>query len=84
MAPMKAEEGKRFYIPSLGENAGGRIMSYDDQGDLEEMKKYYDDLGEESAMFFSWTMAHENILIQINGDLPEEKYEEYKAALESL
>lgn len=84
MAPMKAEEAKRFLIPSLGEDSGGRIFSYDNQKDLNEMKEYYDSLGEESAMFFSWTADHENILIQINGELSEEKYEEYKAALESM
>ena len=38
------------------------------------MKAYYDDLGEGSAMLFSWTAVKDNILIQINGDLPEEKY----------
>ncbi|WP_267206730.1 hypothetical protein [Salinibacillus xinjiangensis] len=27
MAPMKAEEGFRFLIPSLGEGAGGRILA---------------------------------------------------------
>ncbi|MFC4387760.1 stress protein [Gracilibacillus marinus] len=84
LGPMKSEEGIRFLIPSLGENNGGRILTYKNESDLDEMKEYYDSLGEESAMFFSWTIKHKNVLVQINGDLPEEKYEEYKKALESL
>ncbi|KAB8139076.1 stress protein [Gracilibacillus oryzae] len=84
MAPMKDDEAKRFLTPSIGEGAGGRILSYSNQDDLEEMKAYYDDLGRESAMFFSWTIAHKNILVQINGDLPEEEYNKYKEALEAL
>ncbi|GAQ18531.1 stress protein [Oceanobacillus picturae] len=84
MAPMKATEGTRFLIPSLGEDSGGRIFTYDNDSDLDQMKEYYDTLGEESAMFFSWTIKHKNVLVQINGDLEEETYEEYKAALEEL
>lgn len=84
IAPMKAKEAMRFFIPSLGENAGGRIFLYDKKADLEEMKNYYDELGRTSALFFSWTITKDNILIQISGNLPEEKYNEYKAALESI
>ncbi len=84
MAPMKAEGGKYFYLPSLGENKGARLFTYDSESDLDEMKKFYDDLGKESGMLFSWTIKHKNILIQMNGDLPEEKYNEYKKALKEL
>lgn len=82
MAPMTATDGVRFLVPSLGENAGGRIMVFDNEDDLDQTKAYYDELGESSAMLFSWTIKHENALIQINGDLPESKYEEYKKALQ--
>lgn len=84
MAPMKSEDGLRFMIPSLGDDAGGRIISYENSEDLNEMKKYYDDLGKESAMFFSWTTKHENILVQINGDLEENKFKKYEEALHKL
>ncbi|MFD2654501.1 hypothetical protein [Gracilibacillus thailandensis] len=84
IAPMKTESGTRFLIPSLGEENGGRILIYDNEEDLDEMKEYYDSMGEESAMLFSWTIKHKNVLVQINGDLPEDKYNEYKAALEEL
>jgi hypothetical protein len=84
MAPMKSEDGLRFLIPSLGEDNGGRIISYKNSKDLDEMKKYYDDLGKNSAIFFSWTTKHENILVQINGDLEESEFKKYEKALKAI
>ena len=84
MAPMVAEEGVRFLIPSLGEDAGGRVMSFDSQADLQKRKEFYDSLGRESAMLFSWTFEHEELLVQINGELPEDEARRYEAALKSL
>lgn len=81
MAPMKAEKGT---IVKIGDDMNARIMSFKNESDLEETKEYYDKLGEESAMLFSWTLAKDNILIQMNGDLPEDKYNEYKEVLEEL
>jgi hypothetical protein len=82
MAPMKSDEAKIFSIPSMDGN--GRILSYENDEDLEEMKEYYDKLGEGNAMFFSWTIKKDNILIQLNGDLPEEDFNKYKEKLESM
>ncbi len=84
MAPMKAVEAKRFLIPSLGEDSGGRIFSFDNEEDLEQTKAYYDDLGKETAMLFSHTASNKNILIQINGDLEDKKFDKYKKVLNSL
>ncbi|BAC14884.1 hypothetical protein [Oceanobacillus iheyensis HTE831] len=84
IAPMKADEGVRFLIPALGEDSGGRVFTYSDESDLDEMKEHYDSMGEESAMLFSWTIKHKNVLVQINGDLEEDTYNEYKSALESI
>ncbi|MCQ6558220.1 stress protein [Paenibacillus mendelii] len=84
IAPMKPKEAVRFIIPSLGDDSGGRILIYDKEKDLKEMKNYYDELGKSSAILFSWTIAHGNVLVQLNGDLPEEDYNKYKAALEAL
>jgi hypothetical protein len=84
MAPMVAVEAMRFFIPSLCEDCGGRVLSFDSPDDLEKTKSFYVRLGEESAMLFSWVFTKDNILVQINGDLPEETAMKYKAALESL
>jgi len=84
MAPMVAVEGTRFLIPSLCADCGGRVMSFTTPEDLETTKSYYDELSESSALFFSWVFIKDNILVQINGDLPEEQVRKYEAALENM
>ena len=84
MAPLLAKEGTRFFLPSLCDDCGGRVMAFTKQTDLEKTKKFYDDLGQESAMLFSWTFAHSNILVQINGDLDEAQARRYETALQTL
>jgi len=84
MAPMTAQEGIRFLIPSICADCGGRLMSFSSQADLELTKSFYDELSRQSALLFSWVFAKDNILIQINGDLPESKALEYQAALEGM
>ena len=84
LAPMVAVEGTRFLIPSLCATCGGRVMSFSTPGHLEAAKTYYDELGKNNALFFSWVFVKDNILVQINGDLPEEQARLYEAALEEL
>lgn len=84
MAPMNASGAVHFGIPSLCPDCGGRLYTFDDPEKLQIMKAYYDTLSESSAMFFSWTFAKDNVLIQVNGDLPEDKARQYEAALNQL
>ncbi|WP_121638842.1 hypothetical protein [Virgibacillus sp. Bac330] len=65
------KEGIYFFTLSVGEDSGGRIMKFENRTDLEDTKEYYDSMAEESTLLFSWTMAKDNILVQINGELPE-------------
>lgn len=84
LAPLVAVEGMHFLIPSLCPDCGGRIYSFASQEDLDKMRKYYVELGRSSAAFFSWVFAQDNILVQINGDLPEERAIQYEAVLNDL
>ena len=84
MALMVAVEGTSFLIPSLGEDEGGRIRSFDSPEDLEKTKAYSVKLGGENAAFFSWVFVKDNIIVQINGNLPEKQAKEYEAALNAL
>lgn len=84
LAPMVATEGTRFLIPSLGPDSGGRIFSFASQDDLARTQDYYVEMGKSSAIFFSWTFAKDNILVQINGDLPEETAKKYEAVLAAM
>jgi hypothetical protein len=84
IAPMRAVEGIHFFIPSLCSDCGGRILSFSNQSDLDITKTYYDELAKSSAMLFSWEFEKDNILVQINGDLPEEKARKYETALNAM
>ena len=83
-APMRAIEGTRFIVPSICPDCGGRIMSFSNQEDLEITKAYYEEIGKNSAILFSWVFVKDNILVQINGSLAEEKAKQYESALLTL
>lgn len=59
-------------------------MSFSSQEDLDKTEAFYVQLGRESAILFSWTFKKDNILVQINGDLPEDKARQYESALNNL
>ena len=40
-------------------------------------------MGASFAMLFSWVFVRDNILVQINGELPEAKAKQYETALRS-
>jgi len=76
--------GIRFLIPSLGVDKGGRVVAFDNEEDMELLRSYYEELGRQSALFFSWVYVHQNVLLQINGDLPEDQALQYKVALDTM
>ncbi|MDT2673729.1 hypothetical protein [Enterococcus dongliensis] len=81
MAPMSAKEAKIFGIQKddSGEYMNARIFLFEKEKDLSKTKDYYDDLGKESAMAFSYTAANEEklILMQFNGDLSQNLVQKY-------
>ena len=78
MIPMIDVEATRFDLPSVGEDGSTRIYNFASEGDLEKMIKYY---AEASADNFSWVYVKDNILVQIDGRLAEEKAKQYEAAM---
>ena len=76
------EEGKRILVPSLGEDAGGRVFKFKNEKGLNEAKKYYDDLGKSSPLFYSHTHANGLFLLQMNGDMSDEDFEKLKVAMD--
>lgn len=81
MAPLKAKEGMIFGVQqgTDGEYQNARIFSFKSIDDLKDTKSYYDNLGKESSMTFSYTAADEDqlVLMQFNGDLPKEVVDKY-------
>ncbi|WP_337033177.1 stress protein [Paenibacillus illinoisensis] len=77
-------EATRFYLPSIQDTATGHVFVFNNQDDLNEVKTFYEDLGKQSELFKSWTYAKDNILLHLNGSMPEEQFNKYKEVLDSL
>ena len=84
-APLLCQDGaRRFLIPSLGEDKGGRLFVCAAAGDAAKLKTYYDALGTSSALFHSWTYQKGGVLLQINGELDQAKADAYGASVQTL
>jgi zinc ribbon protein len=81
--PHLATEAIRFFLPSLGGQKGGRIYDFANANDLQTVKQYYTS-GASGAASPPWVFTKDNILVQITGDLPENRAKQYQAALTSL
>lgn len=84
MAPTSFKEGTHFFVPSLCEDCGGRAFSFENAEDQKLVADYYNELGRRSGMLFSWVFEYDNLVVQINGDLPEAQARQYEAALKTL
>lgn len=84
-APLLCQDGaRRFLIPSLGPDNGGRLFVCASESDAAKLKAYYDELGKASALFHSWTYQKGGVLVQINGDLDQTKADAYGKAIGAL
>lgn len=83
-APFVAR-GVRFLVPALGSDKGGRVFT-GRLGDLRRLKRYYDSLGEASALLFSWTYLNttRGVLVQINGDMSRAQWQRYRRVVGAL
>lgn len=77
-APMKAEEAKIF---AVDQNKHARIMKFKNSGDLAEAKKFYDEVGKESAILYSHTYSKDHFLIQMSGDIEYGTFVKYKRSM---
>lgn len=77
-------DGRHFFLPSVCDDCGGRVIATENIEDRDRLANYYIKLGEGSAIFYSHVFTHNNFVLQLNGDLPEEEAVKYQAALESL
>lgn len=85
MAPMKAKEGVIFGVEKGYDDQymNGRLMKFDNKDDLEQTKKYYDEVGKESALLYSHTHSKDDFLLQMNGDIDDKTFEKYKKSIEN-
>ncbi|MFS1012646.1 LysM peptidoglycan-binding domain-containing protein [Enterococcus casseliflavus] len=85
IAPMSATSAKIFSLIETDneeEQQNARLLTFDNLDDLKATKKYYDDLGKDSAMLFSYTAVNEDdlVLMQFNGQLSKDLVERYAKA----
>jgi hypothetical protein len=85
-------EARRFIVKSLCDrwedpcDSGGRVMRFRSMRALREQKSYYDGLGDQGDLFFSWTFVNRRhlLLVQINGELGPEKARRYRRVVSAL
>ncbi len=76
--PKTYEEATRFEIPSVGEDAGGRVFVFETEEDLATVRDYYEGL---QRPIQPYVYAKGKVLLQINRNLPEAEAERYNAVL---
>ncbi|MDO0920420.1 MULTISPECIES: LysM domain-containing protein [unclassified Enterococcus] len=85
IAPMSATSAKIFSLVETDnedDQRNARLLTFDNLDDLRATKQYYDDLGKDSAMLFSYTAVNEDdlVLMQFNGQLSQDLVEKYAKA----
>jgi hypothetical protein len=73
--------GTRFFIPSLGPDNGGRVFICSNAKDREALAGYYNGLAAMGSIYVSWVFVKGNVVVQINGRLPDETARKYEAAI---
>ncbi len=81
MGPYKTKDARVFNVE---DDKNGRVFVYDNEKDLKEMKKYYDKMGEESAMLYSHTYAKDKVLIQMNGEIKKKTFDKYTKTIDKV
>ncbi len=76
--PKTYTEATRFTLPSLGEDAGGRVFVFSTEEDLAAVRGYYEGLDNSLRPYL---YAEGNVLLQLTNQLPEAEAERYRAAL---
>lgn len=85
IAPMSATSAKIFSLVETDnedDQRNARLLTFDNLDDLKATKQYYDDLGKDSAMLFSYTAVNEDdlVLMQFNGQFSQDLVEKYAKA----
>ena len=81
-----ALESRPFVIPLQGDPslARGIIFSFEDESNLFQVQMYYTHLGNALPQFGSWVFVKDNLLLQINREVPEAVAQKYAQALDLL
>jgi len=81
--PAETKDLIKFSIPSIGKDIQGCILSFELKNNLNKVRKYYADLNGKGHPH-TWSFMKDNILIVIDGAVPEKKARQYESALTGL
>ncbi len=84
LVPKTYKEGTHFVIrPGRTEDdeMGGRVFTYDSEGDLEVMRNYYETVSSSSSFFYTHVYVDGLVLMQINGQIPKAQADRYGEVL---
>lgn len=79
--PKTFTEAKRCVVSSVGDDHGLRVFAFDSDGDLEQVKVYYESL---TGLFGSYVFVRDNLLFQTSVDMPKELADQYQAVFETF
>ena len=79
LIPKTYEEQMSFTIPSSGERSGGRVFTFPSREALDPVSEYYEEFG---GIFASYVYVEGNVLVQIDGDVPEDQADRYGEVLQ--
>ena len=79
-------QSKQFVIPAQGDPtlARGIIFSFQNEKDLQQVRDYYMALDNSLPQYASWLFVKDNLLLQINRNVPAEVAKQYAEALNLL
>ena len=83
LSPFMVIDTRRFRI-SANDEEMGMVLSFANRYDMEQLKNYYLRLNRSLPQFGSWLFVKDNILLQINHEVPESKARAYAAVLYTL
>ena len=79
--PKTHQEDTSFEIPSLGEGVRGRVLGYESQEALDTVIEYCERFFRPLA---SHVFVEDEVLVQIDGDLPQDEANGYDDMLEEV
>ncbi len=82
--PEQPIAGIRFFIPSAGQGIGGKILAFETLRELEAVRTYYNELGQSDPMFSSRIFVNQNLILQLDRDVPDNQAALYERALNNI
>jgi|SRR5581483_978446 len=76
-------DARRFRI-STNDAQMGMVLCFENPRDLKQMQDYYFGLNRSLPQFRSWLFVRDNVLLQINYEVPETTARAYAAVLDTL